>query len=103
MAATKPGVVTTSWDDGHPLDLRVAELLCSYGVKGTFYVPIAYTKVPRMSREEIRELRRMGMEIGSHTRTHPRIHRLERSAVLLTTLRSRTILSKVSSPDTCMW
>jgi hypothetical protein len=28
--------ITTSWDDGHPLDLRVAELLAKYGLKDTF-------------------------------------------------------------------
>lgn len=33
--------ITTSWDDGHPLDLRVAELLSEYHLQGTFYVPIA--------------------------------------------------------------
>ena len=32
--------ITTSWDDGHPLDLRVAELLAKYGLQGTFYVPM---------------------------------------------------------------
>lgn len=32
-------VVTSSWDDGHPLDLRVADLLARCGVKGTYYVP----------------------------------------------------------------
>jgi hypothetical protein len=82
MPENKAGAVTTSWDDGHPLDLRLAELLCRYGVKGTFYIPVAYAQVPRMSRGQICELRRMGMEIGSHTQTHPRIHRLASSAVL---------------------
>src|SRR5947209_13870004 len=76
MAASNTTVLTTSWDDGHALDLRVAELLCRYGFKGTFYVPVDYPLIPRMSRQEIVELRRMGMEIGSHTQTHPRIHRL---------------------------
>ena len=28
--------ITTSWDDGHPLDFRVAELLAKYGLPGTF-------------------------------------------------------------------
>jgi hypothetical protein len=32
-------LITTSWDDGNPLDLRVAELLLKYGLHGTFYVP----------------------------------------------------------------
>ena len=26
--------ITTSWDDGHPLDLRVAGLLAKYGLRG---------------------------------------------------------------------
>ena len=25
-------VITTSWDDGHPLDLKLAEMLARYGV-----------------------------------------------------------------------
>ena len=29
---------TTSWDDGHPSDLHVADLLERYGMKGTFYL-----------------------------------------------------------------
>ncbi len=32
--------ITTSWDDGHPLDFRVAELLSKYGLRGTFYIPM---------------------------------------------------------------
>ncbi|MDQ2949888.1 MAG: polysaccharide deacetylase family protein [Acidobacteriota bacterium] len=81
--ASKTVAITTSWDDGHPLDLRLAELLAMYGVKGTFYIPIADPLVPRMSRDEIRELRRIGMEIGSHTQTHPRIHRLNPATALV--------------------
>ena len=30
--------VTTSWDDGHVLDHKVANLLESYDLPGTFYV-----------------------------------------------------------------
>ncbi len=31
-------IVTTSWDDGHPVDLKVADILLRFGVKATFYV-----------------------------------------------------------------
>ena len=31
--------MTTSWDDGHPLDYRIAEMLQEYGLRGTFYIP----------------------------------------------------------------
>lgn len=66
-------LVTTSWDDGHPLDLRVAERLAARGMAGTFYVPVRYDAVKRMSISQLRQLRALGMEIGSHTVSHPRL------------------------------
>jgi peptidoglycan-N-acetylglucosamine deacetylase len=61
--------ITTSWDDGHPLDLRVAELLAKYGLSGTFYIP-KKTDRETMSATEIRALSR-AFEIGGHTLHHP--------------------------------
>jgi hypothetical protein len=29
-------LLTTSWDGGHPLDFRIAEMLERYGLKGNF-------------------------------------------------------------------
>lgn len=68
--------ITTSWDDGHPLDLRVAELLTKYGLRGTFYVPAA-TERPTMAKSELRELAR-SFEIGAHTLTHLDLTRASR-------------------------
>ena len=34
-----PPMITTSWDDGHPLDIRLAELLATYGLRGHFMCP----------------------------------------------------------------
>jgi Polysaccharide deacetylase len=62
--------VTTSWDDGHSADLRIAELLLRFGLKGTFYVAFNDPKPQEIGDGEIRALHRMGMEIGSHTLTH---------------------------------
>jgi len=31
--------VTTSWDDGSVIDLRLGALLTKYGMEGTFYIP----------------------------------------------------------------
>jgi len=67
-------VMTTSWDDGHPLDLRVAELLAKSGLTGTFYVPRSSQK-PVMNHSQIRELS-SSFEIGSHTLEHVTIDRL---------------------------
>src|SRR5690348_5067659 len=61
-------VITTSWDDGHPLDLRVAELLCRYNLPGTFYVPRSICTAT-MTPAQVRELS-VGFEIGAHTLHH---------------------------------
>ncbi len=60
--------ITTSWDDGHPLDLRVAELLAKYGLPGTFYVPRAAENAT-MTAAQLRELSG-AFEIGAHTLHH---------------------------------
>jgi len=61
-------VITTSWDDGHPLDLRLAALLSKYGVSGTFYVP-RHAEKGTMTAAEVRELSK-NFEIGAHTLNH---------------------------------
>lgn len=60
--------VTTSWDDGHPLDLRVADVLAKYGVQGTFYVPMRNVR-PTLNAQQIRNLS-SHFEIGAHTVNH---------------------------------
>lgn len=63
-------LVTTSWDDGHPSDLRLAELLEKHGVAATFYVPSSNSEGrPVMGSSEIAELGRY-FEIGGHTQNH---------------------------------
>jgi hypothetical protein len=65
-----PTIVTTSWDDGHHADLRLADRLAAHALKGTFYVALNHPGNKDVGDDEIRALRRMGMEIGSHTLTH---------------------------------
>ena len=60
--------ITTSWDDGHPLDLRLAELLHKYKLPATFYIPLE-NKLPLLRPSEIRELS-IEFEIGAHTVHH---------------------------------
>jgi peptidoglycan-N-acetylglucosamine deacetylase len=59
---------TTSWDDGHPLDQRIADLLAKYKLTGTFYVPIANSR-PVMNAGQLRPLSE-AFEIGAHTVHH---------------------------------
>jgi peptidoglycan/xylan/chitin deacetylase (PgdA/CDA1 family) len=63
-------VFTFSSDDGHPSDMKVAELLGKHCLRGTFYVPIRNCEgLPTMSKDELRGVGRY-FEIGSHTFDH---------------------------------
>jgi peptidoglycan-N-acetylglucosamine deacetylase len=61
-------VITTSWDDGHPSDLRIAELLSKNGLLGTFY-PLPAAHHPTLSKAQLRSLSSQ-FELGAHTLDH---------------------------------
>jgi peptidoglycan/xylan/chitin deacetylase (PgdA/CDA1 family) len=74
---SKPRVVTTSWDDGDPRDLRIAELLRSRDLRGTFYVPIVgYQGKKTLATTDLRALSSADFEIGAHTVSHKSLRRL---------------------------
>ena len=61
---------TCSIDDGHPTDLRMAELLKRHGIAATFYIPVRNREgFAVLSTTQLRELDRE-FEIGSHTLDH---------------------------------
>lgn len=61
-----------SFDDGHPSDVRAANLLSKYGFVGTFYWPGSNGSMPVMSPEEVKRfIVDAGHEVGGHTTTHP--------------------------------
>lgn len=62
-------IVTTSWDDGHPHDVKVAELLAKYGLKGTFYIPVKNDEHEVMSDNEVLDIT-SEFEVGGHTLNH---------------------------------
>ena len=66
-------IVTTSWDDGYKLDLKLGQLLNRYNLKGTFYV--AKNIDNKLSDSEIKLISQT-QEIGSHTLTHPDLTKL---------------------------
>jgi peptidoglycan/xylan/chitin deacetylase (PgdA/CDA1 family) len=61
--------LTTSWDDGHPLDLKLAEMLAKYDMPATFYIPLRCAR-PVLPPKAIRDLASR-FEIGAHTIDHP--------------------------------
>jgi peptidoglycan-N-acetylglucosamine deacetylase len=65
-----PRIVTTSWDDGDRPDLKVAEILRSRGMPGTFYVPIKPYRQGLLDKAELRALSSEGFEIGGHGFSH---------------------------------
>lgn len=65
-------IVMTSWDDGDPQDLRLAEMLREAGVAATFYIPIFGEGGKRiLAPGDIRDLALEGFEVGAHSMTHP--------------------------------
>src|SRR5690348_13633264 len=60
--------MTTSWDDGHSLDLRVADLLAKHAIAGTFYV-LRDEHHDRSTAVDIRALAAC-FEVGAHTLNH---------------------------------
>lgn len=67
-------IVTTSWDDGNKLDIKLAELLDKYRLKGTFYIPQTYER-RTLSEKELKDLGQ-NQEIGAHTVSHAVLTRL---------------------------
>jgi peptidoglycan/xylan/chitin deacetylase (PgdA/CDA1 family) len=71
QACSVPRIVTTSWDDGDPRDLRIAELLHSRGLAGTFYIPmLGYLNNATLIASDLRALTSEGFEIGAHSMSH---------------------------------
>jgi hypothetical protein len=71
----KKTIITTSWDDGHPLDLKLAELLRKYDIPATFYIPIDNVERECMNPDEIKVIAQ-GFDVGGHTYHHVNLLRV---------------------------
>ena len=68
-------IVTTSWDDGHKLDVKLAHLLQKYNLPATFYISPAhkeFSKDELLTAYEIQFLSER-FEVGGHTLNHPNL------------------------------
>jgi peptidoglycan/xylan/chitin deacetylase (PgdA/CDA1 family) len=70
--------VTTSWDDGHVLDCKLASLLDKYRLPATFYIAPRNVELPQQQRLGSRDLLALSQdfEIGGHTLSHLRLTNL---------------------------
>lgn len=94
-AVNKPVIVTTSWDDGHPCDLRLAELLAKTSLSATFYIPlVGEADRPVLPPDALRSLVTQGFEIGAHTASHQILPGLDDKKLLNEILTSRVVLEQ---------
>ena len=71
--ADSDAIFVTSWDEGHPWDLKLAELLDRLAFPATFFVPgrnpnrsAQHADMPVVSASELRQLA-SAFEVGAHT------------------------------------
>jgi peptidoglycan-N-acetylglucosamine deacetylase len=76
-----PKYLTISVDDGHPADLRTANLLQSFDLKATFYLPKANPEREVMSANDVREIAGH-FDVGGHTINHVCLKSMEDDAAL---------------------
>jgi len=97
----KQVIVTTSWDDGHKLDLKLAKLLKKYNIKGTFYVSPnnrEFKKEDLLTDKEIIELSK-DFEIGAHTMTHPRLTKVSKEEAQKEIVDSKKYLEQLTGKE----
>lgn len=89
--------VTTSWDDGHVLDLKLADILRTYSLKGTFYIAPEnreFSQDNLLTDEQILDLSK-DFEIGAHTVTHPHLSKVDNATAQYEILESKLMLEKI--------
>ena len=62
-------IFTTSWDDGHKLDLKLLKLMNKYSIKGTFYI----SGNCELNKKEIKLISE-SQEVGAHTMNHKELN-----------------------------
>ena len=92
-------VVCIVFDDGWKSQLDVVSVLQSFGFNATFAIVTSYTNYPDyMSWTDIRGLANSGMDIASHTDTHPDLSKLDSNTLYAELYKSRDILRSRGYP-----
>ncbi|MEK8023206.1 MAG: polysaccharide deacetylase family protein, partial [Candidatus Hydrogenedentota bacterium] len=94
-------LVTTSWDDGNRLDMKLAGILRRYGFRGTLYIP-GRSPYKSMSDAEIRELS-AEFEIGAHTMTHPDLTSIDPADAAREISQSKDMVQQLVGKDARMF
>lgn len=97
-----PKSVILTFDDGYEDNYQYAfPLLQKYGLKGTFFVATGFTDTNPfyMTREQIREMSDAGMNIESHTVSHPDLTKLSHDQLVYELNHSRQALQDIIGKD----
>jgi peptidoglycan-N-acetylglucosamine deacetylase len=91
-------VLTTSWDDGHRSDLRLARMLREYGLKATFYISPQNQEFAGRDLLTPQEIRDIGcdFEIGAHTLTHRSLPTISEEEAEKEIIGSKTVLEQIT-------
>lgn len=93
--------IILTFDDGYSSNFNVVyPILREHGYKATFFITVSYVgKQGMLSWQQIEEMSNNGMEIGSHTVSHPHLSELSDKAIRSKLIESKKIIEeKVHSP-----
>ena len=89
--------ICLTFDDGNTSDIKVVlPQLLSTGNKATFFIITSYIDTENyLTSEDIVKLHRAGMQIGSHSHTHPDFRELGSDDALSELIKSKEILERI--------
>ena len=87
-------LITTSWDDGHPLDMKLCSLLRDYGIRATMYIPITNSEYKVISSDTIRAIAK-DFEIGGHTYNHTQLTQVDEHSMIYELTESKNVLENI--------
>jgi peptidoglycan/xylan/chitin deacetylase (PgdA/CDA1 family) len=87
-------LITTSWDDGHPLDLKLCSLLKDHGMSATMYIPITNPENKVISSDTIRAIAK-DFEIGGHTYNHTWLTQVDERMMIYELTESKNVLESI--------
>ena len=90
----KKKIVTFSYDDGHPNDVRLLEIFNKYGVKGTFH--LNDERGDFKARKDILREIYAGHEISCHTSRHGWLDNMPKASLINEIFENRRILEEVA-------
>ena len=99
--------VAIAFDDCYYDNLAAARVLAEFGLPATFFLPTDYVgtdrtfpwdaglaRMPNLTWDEVREMARLGFEIGSHTVSHANLGRVDRDQAREELATSRAVLER---------